>query len=125
MKYISTDKAPAAVGAYSQAVETGGQLFISGQIPISTCSGEVISGDLKQLVKVCLKNLLEIVREGGYEKEEIAKVTIYTTKMESFTEINTSYAEFFGNHKPARAVVGAAALPKGVPVEIEGICIKD
>jgi len=124
VRYIKTDKAPAAVGAYSQAVETDGQLFISGQIPIEIDSGKVIASGLEKQVKICLENLAEIAKEAGYTKQDIAKVTIYTTKMEYFAEINSVYGDFFGEHKPARAVVGVAALPKGVPVEIEAICIK-
>jgi len=124
MRYIKTDKAPAAVGAYSQAVEQNGFLFISGQIPIEVGSGEAIESGLEKQVKVCLENLTVIANEAGYTKQDIAKVTIYTTKMEHFAEINSVYSDFFDDHKPARAVVGVTALPKGVPVEIEAICIK-
>lgn len=124
MRYIKTENAPAAVGAYSQAVEQNGFLFISGQIPIDKSTSEPLDVDLVSQVHICLNNLYNIAEEAGYTKEEIAKVTIYTTKMENFSEINSTYAEFFGGHKPARAVVGVASLPKGVLVEIEAVCIK-
>lgn len=124
MRYIRTDEAPAAVGAYSQAVEQNGFLFISGQIPIDKTTAEPLNVEIKTQVQTCLNNLYNIAKNAGYSKEEIIKITIYTTKMDKFPEINSAYAEFFGEHKPARAVVGVADLPKGVTVEIEAVCIK-
>jgi 2-iminobutanoate/2-iminopropanoate deaminase len=123
MKYISTDKAPKAIGAYSQAVKVGNMLFVSGQIPLDPVTGEIIDTGIKAQVNRCLYNLMAIAESAGYSMQDIAKVTIYTTDMDKFAEINEEYALFFGEHKPARAVVGVNRLPKGAGVEIEAVCI--
>ncbi len=123
MKYINTDRAPKAIGAYSQGIKVGNILFVSGQIPLNPDTGEIIDTGIKNQVKRCLFNVMGIVESAGYSKLDIAKVTIYTTDMDKFAEINDEYAQFFGDHKPARAVIGVSELPKGANVEIEAVCV--
>ncbi len=121
-------KAPAPVGAYSQAVHIenpGGLLFVSGQIPIEMPSGKVFVGDVRRQAELCLTHVQNIVAQAGFSLDEVAKVTIFLTDLGTFDAVNEVYRKFFvGQALPARAVVGVAALPKGVGVEIEAIAIK-
>lgn len=125
-EFLSTDKAPAAVGAYSQGVKAsaGEIIFVSGQLPMDPESGELFEGDIAKETKMCLENIEEVVKAGGAVKEDIVKVNLYVKNMEDFGVINQAYAEFFGDHKPARALVEVARLPKDVNIEIEAIAIK-
>jgi len=117
---VQTEEAPAAVGPYSQAVRHGDLLFISGQIPLDP-GGELVAGSLAEQTRRCLRNLEAIARAAGASLESAVKVTIYTTRLEGFAEINEACAEFFGDEPPARATIGVAALPLGAEVEIEAI----
>ncbi len=121
MKYVNTTNAPAAVGPYSQAVISGGSVYCSGQIPIIPATGEVIMGDITAATKQCLNNLSAVLTEAGTSLSSVVKCSIFITDMGQFATINAAYEEIFGEHRPARAVVEVAGLPKGVEVEIECI----
>jgi 2-iminobutanoate/2-iminopropanoate deaminase len=125
MNVIDTDKAPAAIGPYSQAIDTGKFLFISGQIPLDPITNAVIENDIVKQTKQVLDNICNIVKAAGYNLNEIVKITIYITDMNNFTEVNNVYKQYFNTHKPARAVVGVKELPKSVLIEAEAICCKD
>jgi len=124
MEFVKTDRAPAAVGPYSQAVRAGNWLFVSGQIALDPRTGK-LEGDAAAQTERALQNLFEILKAAGFERESIVKVTIYTTEMENFSKINEVYERMMGNHRPARATVGVASLPLGAKVEIEAVAYKE
>lgn len=124
MKMIETKQAPAAIGPYSQAVEVNGTLYVSGQIPFDPETMALVSEDVKIQTEQCLKNIDAIVKEAGYAKENIAKCVIFIKDMNDFGIINDAYAAYFGDHKPARACVEVARLPKDVKVEIDAIAVQ-
>jgi len=120
---ISTEEAPAAVGPYSQAVESEGLIFCSGQVPL-TPEGDLISGSIAEETRQCLTNLSKVLAAAGASLVDVVKVTAFLTDMNDFSEFNDAYEEFFGDTRPARATVGVAALPKGARVEVECIARK-
>jgi 2-iminobutanoate/2-iminopropanoate deaminase len=120
---ISTDKAPAAVGPYSQAIESDGLIFCSGQVPL-TPEGDLVSGSIAEETRQALTNLAHVLEAAGASFDSVVKVTAYLTDMNDFVEFNGAYEEFFDGSKPARATVGVAALPKGARVEVECIARK-
>jgi 2-iminobutanoate/2-iminopropanoate deaminase len=122
-RIIATDKAPAAIGPYSQAVENNGILFISGQIPLNPASGEIYGSEIKDQTEQVLKNLLAILLEAGYTKTDVIKTTCYLKDMNAFSEMNAVYADFFCGNPPARAAVEVSRLPKNVLIEIEAIAM--
>lgn len=124
MEFISTDKAPKAIGPYSQAVKCGNILFVSGQIPINPETGEIIDISIEDATQQVLKNMQAIIETAGYNITDIAKVTLFIKNMEHFSKINTIYEIFFNGHKPARAVVEVSRLPKDVLIEAECIAVK-
>lgn len=117
VEIISTPKAPAAIGPYSHGTKCGNFIFTSGQCPFYPGTGEV-ERDVKKATALALNNVLAIVEAGGGKKTDIAKVEIFVKDLANFGTINEVYAEFFGDHKPARYCVQAAALPKDVELEI-------
>lgn len=121
MKVIKTKNAPAAVGAYSQGIVTNGFVYSSGQLPLVPESGELISDDIKKATKQALTNVKAIIEEGGSSLEKIVKVNIFLSDIENFGVVNEVYADFFGDHKPARSLVEVANLPKHGLIEIEAI----
>ena len=121
---IESTNAPGAIGPYSQAISTGSQLYTSGQIAIDPATGRMVEGDVAAQADQVLKNLLAVVREGGFRTEEIVKTTIFLVDMSHFTQVNEVYAIAMGDHRPARATVAVAALPKGALVEIEAVCVR-
>lgn len=123
MRYISTDKAPKAIGPYSQAIETDSMLFCSGQIGLDPVSGELAEG-LDNQVTQALANLKGLVESSGYKMEGIIKTTLFLTNMADFAKVNEIYGSFFSAHRPARSTVAVLALPKGALFEIEAIAIK-
>ncbi len=125
MEFISTDKAPRAIGPYSQAVKVGGMLFVSGQIPIDPVDNQLVDGPIEDLTRLVLFNIKNILDEAGFELTDVAKVTIYLKNMDDFATVNRIYEDFFGGHKPARAVVEVSKLPKNVSIEIECIAVKN
>lgn len=120
MEFISTDKAPSAIGPYSQATLVNGLIFVSGQIPINPESGE-LETDIEKATLRSLTNVLAIVEAAGSKLEDIAKVNVFVKDMNDFNRINAVYADFFKNHKPARALVQVSVLPKNAVIEIEAI----
>lgn len=124
MKTVSTPKAPAAIGPYSQAVISRGMVFASGQIPIDPVTGEVVQGDISAQSHQVMKNMLEVLAAAGSSPERVIKTTCFLTDMTMFAVFNDIYAQYFPG-KPARACVQAAALPKGVLVEVEAVAETD
>ena len=124
MKFIQSENAPKALGPYSQAVEYNRTLYCSGQIPIDPETNEIIIGSIEEATKQVLSNLNAVWQEAGYKKENVVKCTIFISNMDNFAKINTVYEEFFGDHRPARAVVEVSRLPKDVSIEVESISVK-
>ncbi|HEX2296482.1 MAG TPA: RidA family protein [Actinomycetota bacterium] len=118
-KVVSTPEAPAAVGAYSQAVVANGFVFCSGQVPLDPRTGELVGGSIADQTRRCLDNLGAVLRAAGASFDDVVKVTAFLLDMDDFPEFNTAYGEFFGDEPPARATVAVAGLPKGAQVEIE------
>ena len=123
MKVISTEKAPAAIGPYSQAIEIGGMLFASGQIPVDPATGEVPEGITAQAEQSC-KNVGAILAEAGLGYENVVKTTCFLADMADFAAFNEVYAKFFPSPFPSRSCVEVARLPKDVMLEIEAIAVK-
>lgn len=123
MQYIHTEQAPAAIGPYSQAVRVDRWLFCSGQIPINPATNVVehFDGNVAKQAAQVLANLEAVLRAAGATPSSVVKTTIYLVDMQDFTAVNDEYARFFGDHKPARATVAVARLPKDVRVEIDAI----
>ncbi|QTA82883.1 2-iminobutanoate/2-iminopropanoate deaminase [Desulfonema limicola] len=120
-KVINTDKAPGAIGPYSQAVFSSPLLFVSGQLGMNPGTGDLVSDELSGQARQALDNLCNIVKAAGGSITDIACVDVFITDMKKFGEFNSVYQEFFSEHKPARAVVEVSALPKGACVEIKCI----
>ncbi|MBX6396408.1 MAG: RidA family protein [Alicyclobacillaceae bacterium] len=119
---ISTPKAPAAIGPYSQAVRVGSLLFTSGQIPL-TPEGELVQGDIRAQTKQVFANLKAILEAAGASFADVVKVTVFLADMNDFAAVNEVYEEVMGPHKPARSTVQVARLPKDAGVEIECIAV--
>jgi len=124
MKIIETANAPAAIGPYSQAVEVGKTLYISGQIPLNPATMELISENVGEQTDQCLKSLVAILNEAGYAIENVVKCGIFLADMNDFAVVNEVYGKYFSTHKPARACVEVARLPRDVKVEIDAIAVK-
>lgn len=120
-KVISTDAAPAAVGAYSQAIESEGLLFCSGQVPLDPASGELLQGSIAEQTERCMENLTAVLQAAGASWDNVVKVTAFLTDMGDFPEFNETYSRYVGDKPPARATVAVAGLPKGAQVEVECI----
>ena len=116
---IETDAAPPPVGPYSQAIETGGVLYCSGQVPLDAETGEVVGGGIAEQALRCLQSLDAVCREAGTELSHAARIGIYLTDMSLFGQVNDVYATFFTKPFPARTTVGVAALPKDALVEMD------
>jgi len=120
---ISTTKAPAAIGPYSQGIKAGNMVFTSGQLPMDPETGELITKDIKSEARQSLSNLKAVLAEAGATLEDVVKVTVFIKDMNQFGDINEVYGEFFNTHKPARSCVEVARLPKDANVEIEAVAI--
>ncbi len=121
---IGTDRAPAAIGPYSQAIRASGTLlFTSGQIPLEPASGEMVPGDIAAQTSRVLENLKAVVEAGGGSLADVVKTTIFLADMSDFATVNEVYAKFFPTDPPARSTVQVASLPKGARVEIEAIAV--
>ena len=120
-KTVDAEGAPEAIGPYNHAVASGGLLFCSGQVPLEPESGEIVGETAAEQATQCLKNLEAVCEAAGTRLQSAVRLTIYTTQLDKFAEINEAYAEFFPESHPARAAVGVAALPKGALVEIDAI----
>lgn len=120
-KVISTKAAPQAIGPYSQAVQAGPFLFVSGQIAIDPATGSVDAGDIRRQTRRVLENIKAIVEASGATLDAVVKTTIYLKSMSDFGAVNEIYGEYFQENRPARATVEVAGLPKDVSVEIEAV----
>jgi 2-iminobutanoate/2-iminopropanoate deaminase len=120
MKYVATDKAPAAIGPYSQGIISGELFYSSGQIPL-TPSGDLVMGTIEDQTHQVFANLKAVLKEAGSSLEEVIKTTVFIKNMDDFAALNEVYASYFGDHKPARSTVEVARLPKDAKVEIEVI----
>ena len=120
MKVVSTNKAPAAIGPYSQAIVTDSLVFTSGQIALNP-NGEIVSDDVAAQTKQVLTNLSEILAEAGSSLNSVIKTTIYLSSMDDFKTVNEVYESFFKEHKPARSTIAVKTLPLNVKVEIDCI----
>ena len=119
MKVISTKKAPAAIGPYSQAIQVGNLVYTSGQIPIDPATGAFVEGGIKEQTRQSLSNVRAILEEAGLSMANVVKTTVFMAEMNDFADMNAVYAEFFTEPYPARSAVAVKTLPKGALVEIE------
>ena len=123
-KIIKTKLAPEAVGPYSQAVDTGSQLFVSGQIPIDPETSTMVEGDVEKQTMQVMKNLKNIIEAAGYSMSDVVKCTCLLSDISDFKLFNSVYADFFKYDPPARATFQVAALPLGALVEVDAIAVK-
>ena len=120
---ISTADAPPAIGTYSQAIQVGNTVYLSGQIPLDPKTMELISGDFDLELRRVFDNLLAVTHAAGGSFEDIVKLNIYLTDLSFFARVNEIMADYFSNPYPARAAIGVAALPRGARVEIDGVIV--
>lgn len=120
-KAIHSDNAPAAIGTYSQAVQAGGLVFLSGQIPLQPATMEVVDGDFEARARQVFKNLQAVAAAAGGSLNDSVKITVFLTDLDNFATVNSVMEEFFEQPYPARAAVGVASLPKGVDVEADAV----
>ncbi len=118
---ISSDRAPAAIGTYSQAVKTGNLVFLSGQIPLVPETMEIVEGDFETRARQVFKNLEAVAKAAGGDLNDIVKITVFLTDLDNFATVNSVMESFFDTPYPARAAVGVSSLPKGVDVEADAI----
>jgi 2-iminobutanoate/2-iminopropanoate deaminase len=123
-KIISTPRAPAAIGPYSQAVEINGTLYVSGQIPINPETGKLVEGDIIKQTEQVFRNIESILHEAGYEFRDVVKSTCLLASMADFKAMNEVYAKFYSEKQPARAAYAVKDLPLGALIEIETIAVK-
>ncbi len=123
-KVVNTDAAPAPIGPYSQAVQSGSELFCSGQIALDPAGGTIVEGDVAAQAERVLQNLGAVLTAGGYDYADVVKTTIFLIDMNDFGAVNEVYAKYFGDSKPARSTVAVSGLPRGVRVEIDAIAKK-
>lgn len=124
MKVISTDKAPAAIGPYSQAIEANGMVFCSGQIPIDPATGVFVEGGIQEQTRQVLTNASQVLAAAGTDLSHVVKTTVFLSDMANFVAMNEVYAQFFSQPFPARSAVAVKDLPKGALVEIEVLAVK-
>lgn len=121
MKVLHSDKAPAALGPYSQAIVAGDLVFASGQVPIDPATGTFVDGGIKEQTRQSLTNVTNVLAEAGIDLSHVVKTTVFLSDMDNFAAMNEIYAEFFSEPFPARSAVAVKTLPKGALVEIEVI----
>lgn len=122
---ISTPKAPAAIGPYSQAIRVGNLIYTSGQIPIDPATGQLVEGGIKEQTRQSLNNIQAILQEAGLTMASVVKTTVFMADMADFADMNSIYAEFFTEPYPARSAVAVKTLPKNALVEIEVVAEKE
>jgi len=122
-KIIKTNRAPAAIGPYEQAIGVGGFLFTSGQIALDPATGNFLEGSIEEETERVIQNLEGILTEAGLALKDVVKTTVYLTDLGHFGRVNKVYEKFFAESKPARACVQVAALPKGAQVEIDAVAV--
>jgi reactive intermediate/imine deaminase len=118
---ISTDKAPQAIGTYSQAVKTGSTVYLSGQIPLIPETMEMVEGDIKLQIHRVFQNLLAVAEAAGGDLSDVVKLNIFLTDLSNFPQVNEVMAEYFQQPYPARAAIGVSALPKDAGVEMDAV----
>lgn len=123
MDYVATAEAPKAIGPYSQAVRANGVVYTSGQIALDPATGNLVEGTFEEQVHRVFRNLEAVLKEAGSGFDRVLKATVYVTDLGNFQVLNTIYAGYFGDHKPARTTIQASALPKGAQVEIDLIAL--
>ena len=123
MDYVATSGAPKAIGPYSQAVTHHGILYASGQIALDPASGNLVGGEFAAQARRVFENLKAVLHEAGSDFSRVLRATVYLTDLNNFQTLNSIYAEYFGDHKPARSTVGVAQLPRGAQVEIDVIAL--
>jgi 2-iminobutanoate/2-iminopropanoate deaminase len=119
MQYFSSEEAPRAIGPYSQAIRRGKTIYTSGQIPLDPATGDMVQGDFEVHARRVFENLGAVLRAAGADFRDVVRATVYLKSLSDFQKLNGVYAEYFGDHKPARSTVGVAELPKGASVEID------
>lgn len=124
MNAIHTEKAPAAIGPYSQAIEVNGFVYTSGQLPVDPATGEFAEGGIKEQTRQSLTNVKSILEQAGTDMGKVIKTTVFLNDMNDFAAMNEVYAEFFQQPYPARSAVAVEKLPKGALVEIEVVAAK-
>jgi 2-iminobutanoate/2-iminopropanoate deaminase len=122
-KVIQTEKAPKAIGPYSQAIQAGGFLFLSGQIPLDPGSGELVRGDIRQQTQRVLENLKGVLESQNLTMADVVTVTIFLKDMGNFSQVNDVYGSYFPTSPPARSTVEVARLPREAGIEIEAVAI--
>jgi 2-iminobutanoate/2-iminopropanoate deaminase len=120
---VQTDRAPAAIGPYSQAIRAGGFVFASGQIPTDPATGQFVKGGIAEQTEQVLKNLGAVLEAAGSGLDKVVKTTVFLADMKEFAQMNEVYAKFFTTAPPARATVAAAGLPRDARVEIEAVAL--
>lgn len=125
MKAINTDKAPAAIGPYSQAIYAGKMVFVSGQLPVNPATGNFAEGGIKELTRQSLTNMKHILEAEGLKMSQVVKTTVFLADMADFAEMNEVYAEFFSKPFPARSAIAIKTLPKNARVEVECIASEE
>jgi 2-iminobutanoate/2-iminopropanoate deaminase len=120
---VSTQKAPAAIGPYSQAIKAGNLVFVSGQLPINPATGQLLTGAIEEQTEQVLRNVQAVLEAAGASLENVVKTTLFIRDMNDFPKINETYAKFFKNCPPARATVQVARLPKDAGIEIEAVAV--
>lgn len=123
LEAVSTEKAPGAIGPYSQAIKISNMVYTSGQLGMDPETGEIAKGDIKLETKRALDNLVAILEQAGTSLDKVVKTTVFIKDMNEFAMINEVYGEYFSDHKPARSCVEVARLPKDGNVEIEAIAL--
>ena len=121
LKTISTNQAPAAIGPYSQAIQSGNLLFCSGQIPLDPVSGEIVAGNVHRQTEQVMENIAAVLSAAGAGFNDVVKTTVFLVEMGDFGVVNEVYGRYFPDHKPARSTVAVKELPRAVRVEIEVI----
>jgi 2-iminobutanoate/2-iminopropanoate deaminase len=123
-KVIFTENAPKAIGPYSQAIETNGMLFISGQVPIDPATGKIVEGGIREQTEQVMKNIQSILEAAGYALQDVVKSTCLLSDMDNFASMNEVYGKYYPENSPARAAYGVVRLPLGALIEIETIASK-
>ena len=124
LKSVQTDKAPKAIGPYSQAIATGELIFCAGQVALDPKTGEIVSGDIREQTRRVLDNLAAVLEAAGAGLDRVVKTTVFLTDFAEFGAMNEVYGERFGTHRPARSTVQISTLPRGARIEIEAIAVK-
>lgn len=123
MKVLHTDKAPAAVGPYSQAIKVGDLIYTSGQLALNPETGDLVNDEIQAATRRSLDNIKAILEEAGSSLHKVVKSTIFLSDMENFAKVNEVYGEYFSEHKPARSCIEVARLPKDALIEIEVVAL--